>query len=417
MNTVKKTKLVIFRVFLLLLSALMIVLSISLTVGNAFAASESESSYANGDVSLDGKVNLKDAILVQRYVGRAIGLSEEQLKYADVNNDGKINLKDALIIQRIALGKLTIAEIAAAEKVGTTGEKYWTGCQAWIKAMGGPVGADWCSIFAGWCIEQAGYEPTDYGWAAGSTTWERQAKNAGIWENNITSPKLGYAAIFNDGAHTGIVIEIFDGGIVCAEGNSGSSSTSPWFLGSSVQHNRHYFSYSDIDGYVKLPTGTYNTETGSQGAVSKIRTAPPEYGNKNYMPTNMGGYNPFTDSINMFPSIHGRGPNKGNCTSYAWGRTCEVFGLSVAEKLPTGNACNWYGQWSGNKGQKPKPGAIAVWSDGSAGHVAFVEEMYDDGSILLSQSDYTMYFFKSIKVTKEENYGSKGTFLGFIYPD
>ena len=310
----------------------------------------------------------------------------------------------------------SIAGIAANEEVGTKGEKYWTGCQSWIKAIGGPVGADWCSIFVGWCIEQAGYDPADYAWSAGCMTWERQARSADVWESDRRSPQLGYAAIFNGGAHTGIVIEIFDGGIVCAEGNSGSSSTSPWYLGSSVQHNRHYYSSGDIDGYVKLPAGAINTDTGTGNGVSGIRTTPPQYGNKNYMPTNMGGYSPFTGSINIYPSIHGRGPDRGNCTAYAWGRVCEVYGRSVASKMPTSNACNWYGQWSGNKGQTPKPGAVAVWDDGSAGHVAFVEEVYSNGSILISQSAYNSYFFKSKTVSKANNYGYSGTFLGFIYP-
>lgn len=310
----------------------------------------------------------------------------------------------------------SIAGIAANEEVGTKGEKYWTGCNSWVKMMGGPVPADWCAIFVGWCIEQAGYDPADYAWAAGCMTWEKQARDAQVWESNQRSPQIGYAAIFNGGAHTGIVIEIFDGGIVCAEGNSGSSYTDPWFLGSSVQHNRHYFSHGDIDGYVKLPAGAVNTNTGTGSGVSGIRTTPPQYGNKNYMPSNMGGYSPFCGDVNIFPAIHGRGQNKGNCTAYAWGRACEVYGYGVASKLPTNNAMNWYGSWSGNKGQTPKPGAIAVWADSWAGHVAFVEEVYSNGSILLSQSAYNKYFFRSETVSKANNYGYSGTFLGFIYP-
>lgn len=150
--------------------------------------------------------------------------------------------------------------------------------------------------------------------------------------------------------------------------------------------------------------------------VGTVRATVPTYGNVNYMPTNKGGYNPFKGSLNMYPQIHGRGSNKGNCTSYAWGRVCEIWGDSVAKKLSTGNAWTWYSKWIGSKSSTPLPGDVAVWSDGGAGHVAVVEAVYPDGSILISESGYNSYLFKTVKVTKANNYGYIGTFLGFIHP-
>ena len=305
----------------------------------------------------------------------------------------------------------TIAEVAANEAIGTKGQKYWSGCQAWISAVGGPTGADWCSIFVGWCIEQAGYNPADYSWAAGCTSWEYAAKEAGIWENSQRNAKVGYAAIFNGGAHTGIVIEVYDDRIVCAEGNSGSSNTTPYYKGSSVQHNTHYYSRNDIDGYVKLPQDGGNTGD-AQNQNGKIRTTAPQFGDKNYMPKSQGGYSPFEGIYSLYPQIHGRGSSNGNCTAYCWGRACEYYGKDVANQLPTCDAGGWFARWNGNKGQTPKAGSIAVWD----GHVAFVERVNDDGTILISQSSYVGFVFKTSTTSKSNNWGCSKTFFGFIYP-
>ena len=56
-----------------------------------------------GDVNGDGKVNLKDASLIQRYALELTSFTDEQKAAADFNNDGKVNLKDASTIQRHAL--------------------------------------------------------------------------------------------------------------------------------------------------------------------------------------------------------------------------------------------------------------------------------------------------------------------------
>lgn len=314
----------------------------------------------------------------------------------------------------VSTGGSSIAEIARNEpvQVSGSGSKYWNNCQAWINAMGGPIADEWCAIFVAWCIEQAGYDPADYAWSAGCWTWMRQASAMGIFK--YSNPEVGDAVIFDNGAHTGIIIEVYDDHIVTAEGNTGTYDK----YTSYVDQREYYFSNSprELTGYVNLPKEAGNV-AGVEDEVSGVRKDPPQYGNVNYMPTNMGGYNPFTGSLNIFPQIHGRGSGRGNCTSYAWGRACEVYGKNVASKLPLCDAQGWWSAWGGNKGQTPKAGAIAVWSDSWAGHVAFVEQVNADGSILLSQSAYNRYFFKSETVTKSNNYGYSGTFLGFIYPN
>lgn len=109
-----------------------------------------------------------------------------------------------------------------------------------------------------------------------------------------------------------------------------------------------------------------------------------------------------------------------NCTTYAWGRFYELTGKYP--KLCTANAENWFKYKDGyERGQKPKLGAVAVWSKGKignakdgAGHVAVVERIYADGSWLSSNSGWksTNFYLKNIPKSNELN-GYK--FEGFIY--
>lgn len=109
-----------------------------------------------------------------------------------------------------------------------------------------------------------------------------------------------------------------------------------------------------------------------------------------------------------------------NCTCYAWGRFYELSGKTP--KLCTANAENWYKYKDGYaRGKTPKLGAVIVWAKGvvgnskdGAGHVAVVEEIYSDGSILTSNSAYnsTNFYTKKIPNTYKLN-GYK--FQGFIY--
>ncbi len=56
-----------------------------------------------GDVTLDGNVDLADAILLMQYLAGSKELSVKQLKAADVNKDGKINVGDVTIIMQMCL--------------------------------------------------------------------------------------------------------------------------------------------------------------------------------------------------------------------------------------------------------------------------------------------------------------------------
>ena len=112
-----------------------------------------------------------------------------------------------------------------------------------------------------------------------------------------------------------------------------------------------------------------------------------------------------------------------NCTCYAWGRWYELLGTKP--KLYTGNAETWYPKGTSydgyKRGQTPKLGAVICWAKGvagkssdGAGHVAVVEEIYSDGSILTSNSAYKGTNFYTKKIPK--GYKVNGyTFQGFIY--
>ena len=112
-----------------------------------------------------------------------------------------------------------------------------------------------------------------------------------------------------------------------------------------------------------------------------------------------------------------------NCTAYAWGRFWEISG--TRPNLSTGDAENWWDNSDGySRGQTPKLGAVACWRAGSvsvssdgSGHVAIVEQINEDGSIITSNSAWGGSIFYRETVTKSSGYyiGSSYTFQGLIY--
>jgi len=110
-----------------------------------------------------------------------------------------------------------------------------------------------------------------------------------------------------------------------------------------------------------------------------------------------------------------------NCVGYAWGRWYELLGKKP--KLSKGNAENWYNYKDGYKrGKTPKLGAVICWRKGKAGnandgagHVAIVEKINKDGSIVVSESHYMGKRFTTKKLSKTYYYGKSYTFQGFIY--
>lgn len=111
-----------------------------------------------------------------------------------------------------------------------------------------------------------------------------------------------------------------------------------------------------------------------------------------------------------------------NCTCYAWGRFWEISDPSGTGEnrptLPTGDAGTWYPNVTGyTKSQTPQLGAVICWSHKTgAGHVAIVEQINDDGSIVTSNSNYSGTFFYTMTLYKENGYNinENYSFQGFI---
>lgn len=119
--------------------------------------------------------------------------------------------------------------------------------------------------------------------------------------------------------------------------------------------------------------------------------------------------------------FHQSGYGLPNCTAYAFGRFWEIIG--VKPKLSLSNAENWFDYNDGyERGQKAKLGAIICFRKGKAhnsqdgaGHVAVVEDIYPDGSILISESHWKGNIFNTKRVSSDYFYNNSLTFQGFIY--
>ena len=158
----------------------------------------------------------------------------------------------------------------------------------------------------------------------------------------------------------------------------------------------------------------------------KPRMTKPESGNPYYNTIANGGY---SGAIVGQPTDNGCNV-LANCVGYAAGRFNEIIGKNkfVYFQYPP-NAEDFYdtGVSQGLKvGKEPKLGAIIVWAKGKtwtssdgAGHVAVVEEIKADGSIVTSESGYgcASPFWTSHRYKENGNWGA-GTqyrFLGFVY--
>jgi hypothetical protein len=112
-----------------------------------------------------------------------------------------------------------------------------------------------------------------------------------------------------------------------------------------------------------------------------------------------------------------------NCVGYCWGRWYELLG--IRPKLSKGNAENWWDAKDGYpRGQTPKLGSVICWRKGlahnasdGAGHVAIVEEIYPDGSILVSASAYggQRFFLQTLKPPYVFGRAGAFTLQGFIH--
>lgn len=148
----------------------------------------------------------------------------------------------------------------------------------------------------------------------------------------------------------------------------------------------------------------------------------PESGNKYYIRKADGGYStailgkPTDPECNVL----------ANCVGYAVGRFHEIANCPAFNLIDAVNAENLFAnaQKHGLKtGDKPELGALIVWQKGEtlsgsdgAGHVAVVEQIDTDGSILTSESGYNAKnpFWTTLR-KPPYSYGSAYKLLGFVY--
>lgn len=113
----------------------------------------------------------------------------------------------------------------------------------------------------------------------------------------------------------------------------------------------------------------------------------------------------------------------GNCVGYAHGRFMEIMGVKSC-KLSTHDAKTWYGYTHDGyaRGKTPRLGAVICWSQAKWGHVAIVEVINSDGSIITSNSAWPsgsatnkngIYWYE--KTLKPPYSFGSYTFQGFIY--
>lgn len=157
----------------------------------------------------------------------------------------------------------------------------------------------------------------------------------------------------------------------------------------------------------------------------KPRLTRPEAGNKYYIRKSSGGY---SNAIKGHPA-DAQNDVLANCVGYAYGRFNEIGGYNACKYLRPVNA-ELFIQYAEKDGltieQTPSLGACMVWQGGStqqpgdgAGHVAIVEQINPDGSIITSESGYGAKkpFWTTHRERGSGNWGEKSSrykFLGFI---
>jgi surface antigen len=173
------------------------------------------------------------------------------------------------------------------------------------------------------------------------------------------------------------------------------------------------------------------TVSGISGTAFKPRTTAPVVDDQDlecdlfWLGDSYGGYNPFDNLGQKYAKC--AGDTLPNCTSYAWGRFYEITGSRPT--LSTSNAEQWFLKTSDGykRGLEPALGAIICWQDGEtsngsdgAGHVAIVEQINPDGSIITSESgwDTAKYWWTKTRTKGADgNWGASSNykFQGFIY--
>jgi surface antigen/uncharacterized protein (DUF433 family) len=122
----------------------------------------------------------------------------------------------------------------------------------------------------------------------------------------------------------------------------------------------------------------------------------------------------FAGTASNFRAVYGAGNgyDYGWCTWHAANRRAQI-----GKPIPTnlGNAITWYSRAAGSGmgvGSEPSAGAV-IWHGnlGGLGHVAYVEKVNDDGSLLVSDMNYPIWGSVTYRTVTPAEFGN----YKFIY--
>lgn len=131
----------------------------------------------------------------------------------------------------------------------------------------------------------------------------------------------------------------------------------------------------------------------SSGTSQTYISNRPDFKNPYYTQLNIFWRNGYAPSSTSPPSPK-LGNALGNCTWYASGRAKQLSGSHERINRLTGNATRWLEQARAagfTISGTPRVGSIAYWQQSSSfpyGHVAIVERVNADGTIVVSESSY-----------------------------
>lgn len=114
------------------------------------------------------------------------------------------------------------------------------------------------------------------------------------------------------------------------------------------------------------------------------RLSAPSYTDKRWIQVESGGFNQCIYGYYGGPSV------LPNCTGYVHGRVMELRGVNTDDSgLSFGHAATYYNGSSADwtHSQDPELGAVMCWG-GGYGHVAVVEQIIDNNTVVLSESSW-----------------------------
>jgi len=236
-----------------------------------------------------------------------------------------------------------------------------------------------------------------------------------------------FADVDGDGKADAIVVN--DNGVTVKRSTGSSFSAHETWIGSAYYGSKGTY-FADVDGDGKADAVVVNDNgvtvkrsTGSSFSAHETWISSAYYGSKGtfissanlppVLPAIMS-YNDFINtyqtkswytSANPYSSSYTDDSgvyHPGNCTWYAYGRMLQLGYSKSALDAIRGDASKW-GYNAAKAGFQvsgtPTVGSIAVWdgdysyggkNKGSSGHVAIVERVYDDGSIDISEANWSL---------------------------